>query len=150
MFQSSIQTAEKYDYLAEKFIASYEFLRRKDLASLPVGTIKLNDDVTVQVHAYDTLAAESARFETHDRMFDIQYVISGQELFGVAPRSSLVVETPYNSEKDITFYRDPPLYGSVLLGAGDFIVVSPEEAHKPRCIAGQVSAVKKIVIKVRV
>jgi YhcH/YjgK/YiaL family protein len=150
MFQSSIQLAEKYDYLAEKFKIGYEFLRRKDLAELPPGLIELNDEVTVRVQEYNTAAAESVRFETHDRNFDIQYVVSGEELFGLAPRNSLAVETPYNADKDITLYRDPPLYGSLLLNAGDFIVVGPEEAHKPRCMAGKLSFVKKIIVKVRV
>ncbi|GHT85519.1 DUF386 domain-containing protein [Spirochaetia bacterium] len=150
MFSTSVQFAEKYNYQSDKFKTAYEFLRRKDLAALPVGAVKLTDEVTVLVQEYDTVPAESVRFETHDTMFDIQYVISGKELFGVASREELTVTEPYNAEKDISFYKDPPIYGSVLLGPGDFIVVAPEDAHKPRCAAGSPSAVKKLVIKVTV
>jgi YhcH/YjgK/YiaL family protein len=150
MFSTSVKFAEKYDYLSAKFKTAYEFLRRNDLAGLPVGVIKLTDDVTVQVQEYTTIPAESGKFETHDKMFDIQYVISGKEAFGIAPRSELTVTEAYNTEKDITFYKDPALSGSVLLGPGDFIVVAPEDAHKPRCISGSPAAVKNLVIKVRV
>ncbi|MDR1468680.1 MAG: YhcH/YjgK/YiaL family protein, partial [Spirochaetaceae bacterium] len=142
--------AEKYDYLAPKFRQAYEFLRRGDLADLPVQGITLSEDLTVQVKEYDTKPPEDARFETHDKMFDIQFVVSGEELFGLAPRAGLKETTPYDAEKDITFYHDPPRYGSVLLRAGDFIVVSPDDAHKPACMMEKPAPVKKIIVKVRV
>ena len=150
MFSTSVSLAEKYDYQSKKFKTAYEFLRRKDLAGLPAGSIKLNDDVTVLVQEYTTVPAETAKFETHEKMFDIQYVISGKEAFGIAPRSELTVTEAYSDEKDITFYKDPAVHGYVVLGPGDFVVVAPEDAHKPRCIAGSPGAVKKLVIKVRV
>jgi YhcH/YjgK/YiaL family protein len=150
MFGSAILFAEKYDFLAPKFRLAYEFLRRKDLAELPAGTMDLSKDVLVQVKEYTTKPPAEAKFETHDRMFDIQFVVSGEELFGLAPRAGLEVEAPYDAEKDITFYRDPLRYGSVLLQAGDFIVVTPEDAHKPACMVAQPAPVKKIIVKIRV
>jgi YhcH/YjgK/YiaL family protein len=150
MFATNILFAEKYDYMNEKFKTAYEFLRRKDLTELPVGEIKLSPDVTVRVQEYTTKLPKDAKFETHDKMIDIQYVAAGQELFGLASRDRLEVSVPYNSEKDITFYHDPAAYGSVLLQAGDFIVVYPEDAHKPSCIAGSPAPVKKMLIKIRI
>ncbi|MDR3312723.1 MAG: YhcH/YjgK/YiaL family protein [Spirochaetaceae bacterium] len=152
MFNTSIDLSEKYDFLAEKFKLGYEFLRRKDLKDLPVGNIKLSDQVTALVQEYETKTPEAAKFETHDRMFDIQYVISGRELFGVAPRHALTVSVPYNSEKDVTLYKDPVTFTQVLLNPGDFIVVPPDDGHKPQVTAepGKPCRVKKIVIKVRV
>ncbi len=38
--------------------------------------------------------------------------------------------------------------GSVLLEEGDLIIVAPEDAHKPRCVAGVPCQVKKVVVKV--
>ncbi|MDR1147512.1 MAG: YhcH/YjgK/YiaL family protein [Spirochaetaceae bacterium] len=150
MFASNILFVEKYDYMNEKFKLAYEFLRRDDLTELPVGEIKLSPDVTVRVQEYTTKLPEEAKFESHNKMIDIQYVASGQEFFGLARREQLETIVPYSDEKDITFYRDPPVYGSVLLQAGDFIVVSPEDAHKPSCVVGTPAPVKKLLIKVRI
>ena len=150
MFASHISLAEKYDYLAPKFRQAYEFLRRGDLADMPEQVIKLSEDITVQVKEYDTKPPLDARFETHDKMFDIQFVVSGEELFGLAPRDGLKETGPYNAEKDITFYYDPPRYGSVLLRAGDFIVVSPDDGHKPACMTEKPAPVKKIIVKIGV
>ncbi|MDR0409749.1 MAG: YhcH/YjgK/YiaL family protein [Spirochaetaceae bacterium] len=150
MFASSVLLAEKYDFMSEKFKLAYEFLRRKDLAELPVGEIVLSPDVTARVQEYNTKLPEDAKFESHEKMIDIQYVVSGQEFFGLAPRDSLKVLEPYNEGKDMTFYHDPPMYGSLLLPAGSFIVVVPEEAHKPACVVGSSAPVKKILMKVRI
>ena len=38
----------------------------------------------------------------------------------------------------------------VLLLPGDMIVVAPEDAHKPRCAAGEPEFVRKVVVKVKV
>jgi YhcH/YjgK/YiaL family protein len=150
MFTSNILFAEKYDLQSPKFKAAYEFLRQKNLTELPVQTTPLSPDLIVQVREYDTKPPAEAQFETHNKMFDIQYVVSGEEVFGLAPRDSLEETAPYDDEKDITFYRDPPHYGSLLLRAGDMVIVSPEEAHKPSCMVEKPSPVKKIIIKVRV
>ena len=39
--------------------------------------------------------------------------------------------------------------GTVLLLPGDMIVVAPEDAHKPRCAAGEPEFVRKVVVKVK-
>ena len=46
--------------------------------------------------------------------------------------------------------EDPDLFGEVLLREGDLIVVAPEDAHKPRCAAGEPAPVKKVVVKVKI
>lgn len=151
MFAASKDVAAKYDYLAEKFKIGYEFLKRSDLATLPAGKIPLEGGVHVMVQEYDSKSPDSCKFETHDKFFDIQYVVSGAEGFGVANRGVLTVDTPYNPEKDITFYKDPEAGGTVILNAGDMILVAPEDGHKPGlAIAGKQVPVKKLVIKIPV
>lgn len=90
------------------------------------------------------------KFEAHDKYFDIQYVVSGREQFGYVKREGLIVDTPYDAANDLIFYTDPEESGSILLEAGDMAIVPPEDAHKPRCIAGTAQKVRKIVVKVRV
>ncbi len=93
---------------------------------------------------------EECRFEAHDRYFDIQYVVSGKEMFGYVKREGLKEAVPYDSENDLLFFEEPESCGSILPEAGDFAVVPPEDAHKPRCVAGAAGKVKKIVVKVKV
>lgn len=139
-----------YDLTAQKFQTAFAFLKRDDLAGLPEGWLELGDGVRASVQHYTTSPAAELRFETHEAFFDVQYMVDGAELVGVCPRKGLAVETPYEQENDIVFYEEPAVSGAVLLRTGDYVVLAPEDAHKPRCAAGASMAVKKIVIKVPV
>lgn len=152
MWISNINIEEgKYDYLNDKFKVAYKFLKRNDLDTLPVGSIALDgEDVVAYIQHYETLDAEELKFETHDNFFDIQFVISGKEMFKIISRDALAPVSPYDKLKDICFYKEPNESDSILLGPGDYAVVAPEDAHKPRCMVHVPTAVKKIVIKVRV
>lgn len=133
-----------------KFELAFGFLRRGDLKSLPEGWYELGEGVRASVQRYETRAAEELRFETHEKFYDVQYVVEGREFMGVCTRRGLAEAVPYDEENDITFYEEPALCGRVLLEAGDYIVLGPEDAHKPRCSAGEKTAVVKIVVKVPV
>lgn len=140
----------KYDLTAPKFKTAFEFLRRKDLAELKEGWYELDNGVRASVQRYTTFPASELDFETHINYFDVQYMVSGQELVGVVNAGNLVTKIPYDRDNDIAFYREPPFSGSVFLQPGDYVVLAPEDAHKPRCAAGEPMAVNKIVVKVPV
>ena len=150
MFFTNIKIAEKYNYLNEKFLAAYDWLRNNELKALEPGKYEIaGDDVDANVQVYDTLPVEEKRFEAHDKFFDIQCLVEGVEFFGVCNREGLtVIES--KPEKDVIFYDKPEVYGHVILYPGDFIVVAPEDAHMPGCALTAPAAAKKVVVKVRV
>ena len=151
MFSTKTGLEYKYDLSERKFRVAFEFLRRTDLADLPVGWIDLEEGVRASVQEYTSFAWDENKFETHEKYFDVQYVVSGNEFVGVCDRSECgPVVVSYKETDDVAFYEDPSYPGKVFLNAGDFIVLAPEDAHKPRCAAGEPAPVKKIVIKVPV
>ena len=140
----------KYDLTNPAFKTAFAFLHRDDLGTLPEGWIELGNGARASVQHYTTMDPATLSFETHEKFFDIQYLVEGIELLGICTRQGLVVKTPYDTENDVTFYEDPDYAGQVLLRGGDYVVFAPEDAHKPRCLAGSPLAVKKIVVKVPV
>lgn len=150
MQAGTIGTEYKYDLTAQGFQTAFAFLKRSDLAELPEGWIELGQGVRVSVQRYTTSPMDTLAFETHERYFDVQFLLDGVELIGVASREGLTVKTAYAPDDDVTFYEDPKQYGGVLLHAGDYAVFTPDDAHKPRCAAGAPSEVRKIVVKVPV
>lgn len=151
MLTTNLDLSEKYDYLSEKFKKAYEFLKTEDLKALPVGNVEIDGkDIYANVQEYTSMPWKECKFEAHNEYFDIQYVVEGKEVFGYVKREGLTEEAPYNPEKDLAFFEEPKESGQIVLEAGDFAIVSPEDAHKPRCIAGESCYVKKIVLKVRV
>lgn len=139
-----------YDFESPLFKIAYAFLTEKDLLQLPVGRIDLENGIYANVQEYETKPENECIFETHKKYFDIQYVVSGIECISICDLKDLTVLTPYNEEKDITFYSDPKKYSKVILSCGDYVIVSPDEAHKPKCMVDTPSKVKKIVVKVPV
>lgn len=151
MLTTNLKLADKYNYLSEKFIKAYQFLRTEELDALPVGITEIEGkEIFANVQEYTTMPWEDCQFEAHDQYFDIQYVVSGKEWFGYAKRENLKESISYDSENDLLFFEEPENCGKILLEAGDFAIVPPEDAHKPRCIVDECCKVKKIVLKVKV
>jgi len=150
MFQFKLNNEYKYNFAEKKFQIAFEFLRRPDLAELPEGWIELTDGVRASVQHYRTSPAETLQFETHEQYFDVQYLVCGTEKLGCRSRDGLTETAPYDPANDITFYQEPALGGEVLLNSGEFVIFAPEDAHKPRCAAGEPMDVIKIVVKVPV
>lgn len=150
MYFAKLKASADHDYLAEKFRAGYDWLAKNDIKALAVGKYKIvGDDVVADVQSYETEPAEKRKFETHDKFFDIQYMAEGEEYFGLCAREGLKLKESH-PDNDVDFYDDPENFGMILLREGEFIVVAPEEAHKPRCAVRKPAKVKKVVIKVRV
>lgn len=149
MFFSPVSLATKYNYLEEKFLAAYKWLAETNLDNTAAGSYPICEGVTANVQEYTTFPAAEGSFETHDLFFDIQYIISGKEQFGVCKRDGLILKQD-NPDNDVKFYEEPEMSGTVLLLPGDLIVVAPEDAHKPRCAAGAPEFVRKVVVKVKV
>lgn len=148
MFACNIKDVERHDYLSENFKLAYKWLAETDLDSIEVGSYPLNDDVTANVQEYTTAPASEHLFETHDEFYDIQYLISGIEAFGVCEREGLTPKE-YHPEMDIVFYEEPEHASMLVMHPGDLIVVPCEQAHKPRCSVDGDVFVRKVVVKVR-
>jgi YhcH/YjgK/YiaL family protein len=108
-------------------------------------------DILAAVFEYETKPFLDAVLESHREYNDIQIVLSGRE-FGMAADSRMLeISEPYDSEKDIIFYRKPMAFMSHLrFVPGFFAVFFPEDAHITQIMAsGKPEPVKKAVIKVR-
>lgn len=150
MLVTSLKGRRAYDLTEPKFRAALDFLARGDLDTLPEGWMELENGLRAGIQHYRTALPRELRFESHERYYDIQYMVRGSELIGVCPREGLTVSVPYDAATDNTFYRDPEVSGAVLLREGQMAVLSPEDVHKPRCAAGEPEDVFKIVLKVPV
>jgi biofilm protein TabA len=150
MILDSLTRAAAYHALGARLSAGLHYLAGFDPETPPGRYLIEGEDLFAVVDAYDTAPATEKRFESHLRYLDIQYLASGRERILHAPAHSLQVETPYDDERDIAFYHDPPASSSFLLLPGDFAVLFPSDGHKPGCMAGGRDAVRKVVVKVRV
>ena len=84
------------------------------------------------------------------RNLDLQYVISGEEYIYVAPLDHLTECSSYDEQGDCILSNCDCPASALLLHAGDCVLLSPEEAHKPKCSVAGSSSVKKAVIKIAI
>ena len=131
--------------------AGFEFLERGDLAALPMGRHIIDGDSVFALAMQSPSREPSAgKFEAHQDYIDIQYLVSGEEVIGVAPVEGLKVTTPYDAAKDIVFYAVPTSYKDLEIRPGHFAVLFPGEGHLPMCHSHGPHQLHKVVVKVKV
>jgi biofilm protein TabA len=148
MILDTISNIDKYACLHPRFAKAFEFVKGLTLETLEAGQKFEIDgkDIHASVTAKDGLKAGDAKFEAHDNHFDIQICPSANESIGWSPRDAVKeVKTPYNSEKDVTFFADKP-HTYFQLKSGEFAIFYPEDVHAPLIGDG---VIKKLVVKIR-
>ena len=151
MITNNLSRVDKYDYKNARFQMASEFLRSHALIALTPGTeTPVGDGVLAKIQEYTTDPEETRKFETHRDYFDIQFVVKGEEFVGIVPAAGLIPDGEYDEATDIQYYQTPARHGGAVLHDGDFVIVPPEDAHRPNCQATGPCLVRKIVVKVKV
>ena len=144
MIKDNLKCAALYEGVHPLFPAAFAFLKEAMKTPKEVGRYELTGGAFALVQSYDGKSAELCKIEAHRKFIDIQCVLKGKELFGVADLSTQTLYEDKFEEKDVAFYRgDVDL---LTLTDGDFVIVFPEDAHRPQ--QGDGSRISKIVVKV--
>lgn len=148
MVIDKIENYRLYSKLTKRLAKGFEFILNTDLVTIEPGKYEIdNDAIFAIVQEYDTKEEQDSVLEGHHKYIDIQYVIQGVELMGFTPLTNQeVVEE--NLEKDYTFYKGETSMFRV--EEGMFTLFFPEDLHRPGVKAGQISKVKKVVVKVKI
>lgn len=150
MIVDHLAHSSTYDVLGPRFARAFSFLR--DLPTdIAIGKYELDgENVFAMVQEYQTAPSPERKFEAHRRHIDIQFIVQGSEILYYRPIETLTAESEgFIEARDVTFYHhadDRPVY----LGAGDFVVLWPQDGHKPGCHWDTESPVRKVVVKIRV
>ncbi|GIL16557.1 MAG: hypothetical protein BroJett040_03080 [Oligoflexia bacterium] len=117
------------------------------------GEVKIaGEDLFARINSYPTKSEDLCIVEAHVQYIDIHFMIEGEEIVFIHPKSELKAKTEYDQASDYTFYEAPKDYAlSFKLTPGHFAVIFPDEAHKTQVQAGQCPAQnKKIVFKLKI
>lgn len=151
MIVDRIENAHLYYALGEDFKKAFEVLKTTDFSKKEKGRHETdNKNVYYMMQRYATKPVEQARYEAHQKMIDIQYVVSGEEIIGYGNIGSLELMTPYDSEKEAAFYMRSENYTAVKLYKGMFAIFFPEDGHMPGLQLGGQCDVEKVVVKLPV
>ncbi|MGB7158661.1 MAG: YhcH/YjgK/YiaL family protein [Tepidisphaeraceae bacterium] len=141
--------ASLYEGMARHIRHAFEFLRRSDLDTLAVGKYAIvGEDAYALVQSYQTKPAEQAKWETHRRYIDVQFVASGVERMGYGHLADFQPINGYNEAGDYQLYTGSG--SDIVMTPGTFAIFSPHDVHRPTGAVEQPILVRKVVIKVRV
>ena len=131
------------------FAAAMNFISNVE-ASLPDGKYPICEkDVIAEISTYTTRDRAKLQFESHREFADIQLLLEGTECIDLCPTSRCRTSQPYSIEHDVEFLHGPDHFSSIFLQPGRFVVLLPQDAHKPGCLLSKPQKVRKMVVKVR-
>lgn len=90
---------------------------------------------------------ETAKWESHRKYIDLQYVIRGKEKIGVASLATATVTKPYDEAKDGANYTAEGKY--YIATPAEFYLFFPSDVHRPNIKVDGYDTVKKLVIKIK-
>lgn len=148
MIIDSLENAYKYSDLHRSFAKAFQFINNTNFKTIEAGKYPIDgQNIHASVSEKAGVTAGEAKYEAHNLFIDIQVCPAGRETIGWKPRQQCKnIKTPYNPEKDVTFYEtEPDTYFQ--LHAGQFAIFFPEDVHGPMIGDG---LIKKLVVKVKI
>ena len=125
-----------------------DFLSNKNLKNISDGRYELlNRDIYANVQTYQT--KENGLFEAHREYIDLQVIVSGEEKIGVSDIKNCKTVEEYDNERDVEFLETEN-FDDVIMKESDFLILYPEDAHRPCITINTPTTVKKIVVKIAV
>ena len=147
MIKDKLEYANTYYGISDSLKKGFEWLKNNDLKSLSDGRYQIDNNIYANIQSYET--KENAPYEAHREYADIQYMVEGAEKIGVTNYSNCTTVETYNKEKDIEFLNLNQKDSYELINEGEFLVLFPQDAHKPSINPDKKLNVKKVVVKVR-
>lgn len=148
MIFDTLENVDNYKGLGRVYDA-LKFLSETDFSKIELGRYELDgDNIFYMVQSYDTDPSKTVS-EAHRKYIDIQFMVEGEEIIGVADISSEKELIEAKEENDVWFYncKTEPL----TLSAGKYMVLYPNDLHCPGVATkGKALTCRKVVVKVKV
>lgn len=149
MVTDVLENSHLYEGLNERFKKSFAFLKETDFCAMENGKYEIEgDNIFAIVNQFETKDKRDCEAEAHKKHIDIQYIVSGTELFGYSPLTTQRPIVDYDETNDVAIYNDKVSY--IQLKAGMFIIFYPTDLHQPEMRVLEPVTVKKVVIKVKI
>lgn len=149
MIMDQLKNAGLYKGLHPNIDYALQYLQTHPIVDMAPGKYEIKgEDIFLLIQTYDTRSLDEGFWEAHRTYTDIQYIIEGSELMGVAHIENLKLTEDHLDEKDYVVLEGDGNFLKVEQGI--FVVFYPHDAHMPCLFVDQPAQVKKAVMKVRI
>lgn len=133
----------------DEWTAALKFLQESDLNTIALGRHDITDKTYANVQEY-TSKTENG-YEAHRLYIDIQVIISGEENIFVAPLDKAFdITKEYDADSECVLFADASDAKAVLANPENWVVLFPNEAHKPGMAIAEPAPIRKVVVKIPV
>lgn len=149
MIVDNIKNIDIYEFKNQNLIKAFEYIRSKKFEDKLTGKVEIDgEDLYAIISEYRPKLQNDVFWEAHKKYIDVQYIIKGEELIGYTSTNDLDIVKPYDSKGDVVLGKADGSY--VKMKSDDFMVLFPDDAHKPGIISSDNTQVKKLIIKVKI
>ncbi|MDR2887136.1 MAG: YhcH/YjgK/YiaL family protein [Bacteroidales bacterium] len=134
----------------DRWDRAFDYLKTTDLQNLEVARHYIDStNLFALVTEYTTQNEDELQFEAHKKYIDIQYIISGIEQIGIASVSKKEeILMSYDETRDVEFMTVSESSNHEA-DPCRFFIFFPHNLHRPNIKSGEISQVKKIVMKIK-
>ena len=152
MIVDKIENADQYFGLSASIDRGLQFLKETPLVQKKDGRYEIEgNELFYVIYTYTSKPSEECKFEVHEKHIDIQYMLSGCEVMGYAPQSTLtIIKKPYDDVMDVALYYTPNSYSEIIFSEGMFILLYPDEGHMFKCQFDKPLTVRRALVKILV
>jgi biofilm protein TabA len=151
MIFGSIQNLETdRRVLPAALVRGLEYLRDTDFYKLEPGRYEIDGTaIFALVQEYEPAPKEEKKAEAHRKYLDIQYVFQGSEIicYSLENRANEALED-HLAEKDLLFFKSVQNEMDLILTQGMYVILFPQDIHRPGCRYGEGGQVKKVIVKI--
>ncbi len=149
MIYSSFRANDNLKKYPEAVRTALEYLKSRDFTKMEAGTYPIQGkDIYALVQEITTCPMSQKRAEVHRRYVDIQYLCMGEETYGVALEVGQDDVTEAKEQNDIYFFDSVKEEIFITLKGGDYLILFPEDIHRPGLMVTKPMKIKKVVVKV--
>ena len=148
MIVDVLDKKELYYNVHENFKKAIEFIEKVCNEDLDLGKYELDGkNLYAMVQEYET--KDEGNCECHRRYIDIQFIVSGKEIISWNNIKAIPDGVEYNDEKDCCVFPGESAT-DVILEAGSYCILFPQDLHKPGMKYKNTEKVKKVVVKIAI
>lgn len=147
MIYGNIEQRGSYQFLDEKVLACFDYVKNHDMLQMKPGMYEIDGErFYVNLSEYTTTVRGERFWEAHRRYLDVHVMLKGTETIDLGFIEKMQ-QGEYEPDKDFL-----PLNGeasaTVTLHDGDFLVCVPQDAHMTAIMDKQPQKIKKAIFKV--
>jgi YhcH/YjgK/YiaL family protein len=149
MIYSSIYADDDCSKYPAAIQRAIEYLKTTDILSMAQADYPIEGDkMFVKVFDNTSKTVAETHPELHKKYIDVQFWVTGGELMGIYPKKKEyeVVET--HEDQDLYFLGDVEGEQFLRMEKGDYIILFPNDVHRPGIAEKEPQTYRKAVVKV--